>query len=105
MDSANTLAQNMAGSGIGDTFSGTFGNLNFQIMPSQTGEVSNTFGTIPYLALESIIESQAAMGGSIDPTRINSGMSQGNNIIQGQTSIQDGNGLTRMVMGYVPGGF
>lgn len=100
----NILAQNMAGSGTGDTFSSAFGNLNFQIIPSETGEVNMSFGTIPYLALESIIESQAGSGG-IDPTRINSGMSQGNSIIQGQTSIQDSNGLTRMVMGYVPGGF
>jgi hypothetical protein len=99
LDTSN-VTQN---SGLSAVFTPIFGNMNFQILPSQTGEVNVNFGTIPYMALEALIQAQG--GGNIDPTRINSGSSQGNSIIQGQTSIQDGNGLTRMVMGYVPGGF
>lgn len=97
------MAQNMTGGGAAASYSPTFGNVGFLILPSETGEVSNTFATIPYMAIEALFQMEG--GGNIDPTRINSGMSQGNAVIQGQTSIQDGNGLTRMVMGYVPGGF
>jgi hypothetical protein len=102
LDTSN-VTQNMVGGGLGIGFTPVFGNMNFQILPSQTGEVNVNFGTIPYFALESLIQAQATP--SVDPTRIGSGSSQGNSVIQGQTSIQDGNGLTRMVMGYVPGGF
>lgn len=103
LDTTN-VAQNMVGGGLGLGFTPIYGNMNFQILPSQTGEVNMSFGTIPYVSLESLIQANE-QSGNIDPTRINSGSSQGNSIIQGQTSIQDGNGLTRMVMGFSPGGF
>lgn len=69
-----------------------------------TGEVSNTFGVIPYLSLESVIYAQSNSA-AIDPQRINSGQVSGQQNIQGQYTIQDGNGLNRMVMGYSPGAF
>lgn len=84
--------------------SGAFGNLAFQIMPSQTGEVSDTFGTIPYLSIESVIYQQQFTA-RISPSNILSGQNQGQQNIQGSYTIQDSNGLTRMVMGYSPGGF
>lgn len=86
------------------TFTPTFGNLSFQIMPSQTGEVSNKFGTIPYLSLESLIYAQQ-VGAQISPINIQSGQNGGQQNIQGSYTIQDANGLTRMVMGYQPSGF
>jgi hypothetical protein len=101
---SNTLAQNMTDSGFGQAFNGTFGNLGFQILPSRTGEVSDTFGTVPYLSLESIIQSQLATA-QVSPTNIVSGQNSGQQNIQGSYTIQDANGLTRMVMGYQPGGF
>lgn len=85
-------------------YSSTFGNISFAIQPSQSGEVSNTFGTIPYLSLESLIYQQQ-IGAQMSPTNVLSGQSTGQQNIQGQYTIQDANGLTRMVMGYSPGGF
>lgn len=82
----------------------TFGNMNFQIMPSQTGEVSDTFGTIPYFSLEALIQMQASSA-QLDPGRILGGQTSGQQNIQGSYTIQDSNGLTRMVMGYSPSGF
>lgn len=86
------------------SFTPTFGNLNFQIQPSMTGEVSNTFGTIPYLSLESLIYQQQ-MQAQVSPTNIVSGQNTGQQNIQGSTTIQDGNGLTRLVMGFQQNGF
>lgn len=101
-DSQN-LAQNTSGA-MYQMYSSTFGNVNFQIAPSMTGEVSNTFGIVPYVSLESIIYAQQ-MQAQVSPTNIVSGQNTGQQNIQGSTTIQDANGLTRMVMGYSPSGF
>lgn len=90
--------------GGGDLYTATFGNMNFQIQPSMTGEVSNTFGVVPYISLENIIFAQTA-NQQTQPTNVLSGQSSGQQNIQGQYTIQDQNGLTRMVMGYQQGGF
>lgn len=101
--SANTLAANTTGAPM-EMYTATFGNVNFQIQPSLTGEVSNTFGIVPYVSVESIIYAQGASA-QVDPGRLLSGQNSGQQNIQGQYTIQDSNGLTRMVMGYSPGGF
>jgi hypothetical protein len=100
--SQNT-AQNTTGAQM-EMYTAAFGNMNFAIQPSMTGEVSNTFGTVPYLSLESVIYAQANEA-QTSPTNIQSGQSQGQQNIQGQYTITDSNGLPRMVMGYSPGGF
>jgi hypothetical protein len=87
-----------------EMYTATFGNVDFAIQPSLTGEVSNMFGTIPYLSLESVIYAQTA-NAQIDPGRVMSGQTSGQQNIQGSYTIQDSNGLTRMVMGYSPNGF
>lgn len=99
-DSANTLDD----AGVARAYQSTLGNINFQLQPSQTGEVSDTFGTIPYLSLEDLIYQQQ-IGAQVSPTSIQSGQNQGQQNIQGSYTVQDGNGLPRMVMGYSPGGF
>lgn len=101
----NTLAANTDNAAqMLQTFTPTFGNLNFTIAPSMTGEVSNTFGTIPYLSLESLIYAQQT-GAQIDPGKLLGGQSSGQQNIQGSYTIQDGAGLTRMVMGFQESGF
>lgn len=101
--SSSNLSQNTNGSPY-EMYTATFGNVNFQIQPSQTGEVSGSFGTIPYLSLESVIYAQQ-MQAQVSPTNIVSGQNTGTQNIQGSTTITDGNGLPRMVMGYSPSGF
>lgn len=102
-NSSTNLAANTTG-GMYEMYTATFGNVNFQIQPSMTGEVSNTFGTVPYVSLESVIYAQQ-MQAQISPTNIVSGQNTGQQNIQGSTTIQDSNGLTRMVMGYSPNSF
>ncbi len=100
---SQTLAQNTSGAQM-EMYTATFGNMNFVLQPSMTGEVSNTFGTVPYMSLESVIYAQQNEA-QTSPINIQSGQSQGSTNIQGQTTITDTNGLPRMVMGYSPGGF
>lgn len=101
----DNLAQNTPNDSLMyQSFTSTFGNLSFQIQPSMSGEVSNTFGTIPYLSLESLIYQQQ-MQAQVSPTNIVSGQNTGQQNIQGSTTIQDANGLTRLVMGYQQNGF
>lgn len=100
---SSNLAANTTGAMV-EMYTATFGNMNFAIQPSQTGEVSNTFGIIPYVSLESVIYAQAN-GAQVSPVNIQSGQNQGQQNIQGSYTIQDSNGLTRMTMGYVQNGF
>jgi hypothetical protein len=100
---ANNTAANTTG-GLYEMYTATFGNMNFAIAPSMTGEVSNTFGTVAYVSLESVIYAQAASAQN-SPVNTLAGQNSGQQNIQGSYTIQDGQGLTRMVMGYSPGGF
>lgn len=100
---ANNLAQNTTGAPY-ELYTGIFGNVNFFVQPSQTGEVSNTFRTVPYVSLEQIIYANN-ISAQVSPTSVLPGQNTGQQNIQGSTTIQDANGLTRLVMGYSPGGF
>lgn len=100
---ASNLAANTTGAPM-EMYTATFGNVNFAIQPSMTGEVSNTFGTVPYVSLESVIYAQQSEA-QMSPVNLMSGQNTGQQNIQGQYTVQDSNGLTRMVMGYSPGGF
>jgi hypothetical protein len=51
-----------------EMYTATFGNMNFAIQPSMTGEVSNTFGIVPYVSVESVIYAQA--NAQVDPGRL-----------------------------------
>lgn len=100
---SQNIAQNTTGAQM-EMYTATFGNMNFAIQPSMTGEVSNSFGTVPYLSLESVIYAQQNEAQTY-PINIQSGNSQGSQVIQGSFTVQDSNGLPRMVMGYSPGAF
>lgn len=102
-DTGSTLAANTTGAPM-EMYTATFGNVNFAVAPSMTGEVSNTFGTVPYMSLESVIYAQASEA-QMSPVNLMSGQNGGQQNIQGQYTITDANGLPRMVMGYSPGGF
>lgn len=98
-----TLGQNL-GTEATQAFTPIFGNMSFAVAPSMTGEVSSTFGTIPYLSLENLVHQQQ-MTAQVSPSNIMSGQNQGQQNIQGSYTVQDTNGMTRMVMGYQQGGF
>jgi hypothetical protein len=100
---AQTLAANTSGA-LYQMYTATFGNMNFQIQPSVTGAVSNMFSTVAYVSLESIIYAQQ-ISAQTSPTNVMAGQNSGQQNIQGSYTIQDANGLTRMVMGFSPAGF
>jgi hypothetical protein len=100
-----TLTQNAPNNSLMfATYTPTFGNMNFMIQPSQTGRVSNTFGTIPYLSLESLIYMQQ-MNAQVSPTNVMSGQNGGQQNIQGSLTVQDSFGNARLTMGYSQGGY
>lgn len=80
------------------TYTPTFGNLQFQIQPSMTGEVSNSFGTVPYLSLESLVYLQQIQS-QTSPVTVLPGQNQGQQNIQGQYTVTDLTGQTRVIMG------
>jgi len=93
------LAQNMPNQSLMySTFTPTFGNLNFQIQPSQTGEVSNTYGTIPYLSLEALVYQQQIQQQTA-PTTILPGQNTGQQNVQGAYTVTDGTGNVRVQIG------
>lgn len=105
MDSPSQIAQNMPNASLMySTFTPTFGNIMFQIQPSMSGEVSNTFGTIPYLSLESLIYQQQVQA-QTSPQTILSGQNTGQQNVQGQYTVTDSTKTQRVLIGYSAGGF
>ena len=99
MSSPSDLATNMPNASLMySTFTPTFGNILFQIQPSMTGEVSNTFGTIPYLSLESLIYMQQIQAQTA-PTSVLPGQNTGQQNVQGQYTVTDGANNVRISIG------
>lgn len=105
MNDSSDIAQNMPNASLMyQTYTPTFGNIGFQIQPSQSGEVSNTFGTVPYMSLEAMVYMQQ-MSAQTSPTNVLPGQNTGQQNVQGNYTITDETGNVRMVMGYQRGGF
>lgn len=103
--SSNTLTQNAPNNSLMyATYTPTFGNINFQIQPSMSGKISNTFGIIPYLSLESLVYMQQ-MNAQVSPTNITPGQNTGQQNIQGSYTVQDSTGNTRLSMGFSQNGY
>lgn len=105
MTNSSELAANMPNASLMySTYTPTFGNLSFQIQPSMSGEVSNTFGTIPYLSLESLIYLQQVQS-QVTPTSILPGQNTGQQNVQGQYTVTDSTKNQRVLIGYSQNGF
>lgn len=99
MDTPNNIALNMPNASLMySTFTPTFGNLMFQIAPSQTGEVNYGFGTIPYLSLEALLYQQQ-IAAQVDPVRISSGQHGGQQNITGQYTVTGAAGNVQVAIG------
>jgi len=99
-NSMSDLAMNMPNTSLMfAAYTPTFGNINFQIIPSQSGEVSNTFGTISYLSLEAILYQQQ-MQAQTAPTAVLPGQNTGQQNVQGSYTVTDNAGNQRVIMGY-----
>lgn len=99
MSSTSDLATNMPNASLMySTYTPTFGNLLFQIQPSMTGEVSNTFGVIPYLSLESLIYMQQVQA-QTSPTTVLAGQNTGQQNITGSYTVTDNANNVRVAIG------
>lgn len=99
MNSPSDIAMNMPNNSLMySTYTPIFGNLMFQIQPSQTGEVSNTFGTVPYMSLEGLLYMQQ-ISAQTAPTTILPGQNTGQQSVQGTlTTAPDASGNTRVAI-------
>jgi hypothetical protein len=92
MSSPSDLAVNMPNASLMySTFTPTFGNLMFAIQPSPTGEVSDTFGTVPYMSLEGLIYMQQVQAATSSTNTV-SGNTTGQQNITGALTITDQSG-------------
>lgn len=104
MNSPSDIALNMPNASLMySTFTPTFGNITFAIQPSMTGEVSNTFGTIPYMSLEGLIYMQQVQAAT-NPTNSVSGNTTGQQNVTGALTITDiaGNVVAQISAGALP---
>ena len=98
MNSPSDIAQNMPNASMMyQTYTPTFGNLNFQIMPSQTGEVSNTFGTVPYMSLEGLVYLQQVQAQTNQANTTGKAVT-GQNNVQGSITASDSVGNVRVAI-------
>lgn len=83
---------------MGMTYSPTFGNMSLAIMPSQTGEVSNTYGTITGTpSLEGLLYMQQIQA-QVSPTNVLAGQNTGQQNTQGTITSTDGTGNVRVAI-------
>jgi hypothetical protein len=100
MNPQNDTASNVPNNSLMySSFTPIFGNLNFQLAPSMTGEVNFDFGQVPYLSLEALVYMQQ-MTASTQPQNIASGQNTGQQNIQGQYTVTDNSGNQRVLIGY-----
>jgi hypothetical protein len=92
MTSSDDISVNMPNASLMySSFTPTFGNLNFAIAPSMTGEVSNTFGTVPYLSLEALIYMNQVQSAT-NQANTTSGQVTGQQNITGALTVTDNSG-------------
>lgn len=99
MNSPSDLALNMPNASLMyTTMTPTFGNILFQIAPSQTGEVSMSYGQVPYLSLESLIYMQQVQSQTA-PQNILPGQNTGQQNVSGQITVTDSSNNVRVAIG------
>lgn len=99
MNSSSDIAQNMPNASLMNTmFTTIFGNIGFQVAPSQTGEVDFAFGTMPYMSLESVIYLQQ-LNSQLDPSSIAPGQHSGQQNITGQYTVTGPAGNQQVAIG------
>lgn len=80
------------------SFTPTFGNIMFQIAPSQTGEINYNYGQTSYLSLEAMLYQQQ-MSAQVQPTSIAPGQHTGQHNISGQYTVTGPAGNQQVAIG------
>ena len=103
MSTPSDIAANMPNASMMySTFTPIFGNLNFQIQPSQTGEINFSFGQIPYIALEGLLYMQQVEGATM-PQSVLPGQNTGQQNISGQYTVTGAGGNIQVAIGNATG--
>lgn len=98
MNSPSELAQNMPNASLMyQTYTPTFGNIMFQITPSQTGQVNLANGNIPYTSLEAMVYMQQ-MQSQTNQVNQTGGAMTGQNNVTGAITTKDGTGNIRVAI-------
>ena len=99
MSTPSDIALNMPNASLMySTMTPTFGNLMFQIAPSQTGEVNYNFGMFPYMSLEALLFQQQ-INSPVQPSTIASGQHSGQQNIQGAYTVSGAAGQIQASIG------
>lgn len=99
MNTPSEIAMNMPNNSLMyQSFTPTFGNINFQIMPSQTGEINYSYGQVPYVSLEAMLYQQQ-MNAPVQPSSIASGQHTGQHNISGQYTVTGPAGNQQVAIG------
>lgn len=104
MDSISDLAQNMPQIGADYiTNMVLFGNIGYQAQPSQSGEVSNTFGVVPYVSLTSLLYMQQIQSATNQANTTSTQMT-GQQNVTGALTVSDssGNVVAQISAGQLP---
>jgi hypothetical protein len=99
MGSPDEISANMPNASMMySTFTPVFGNLGFQIAPSQTGEVNYSFGNVPYFSLEGLLYMQQ-VASATQPESITPGQHTGQQNITGQYTVTGAAGNVQVAIG------
>lgn len=98
-NSPNDIALNAPNASLSfQTMTPTFGNIMFQIAPSETGEINYSYGNFPYLSLEALLYQQQSIS-QVDPTTISPGSHGGQQNITGQYTVTGAAGNVQAAIG------
>lgn len=93
------LSANMPAIGSFSLFvNAVFGNTNFMVAPSQTGEVNFSFGQVPYYSLEGQLTMEQLLA-PVQPTSILPGQNTGQQNISGQYTVTGPAGNVQVAIG------
>lgn len=104
MDSVNDLSQNMPSIGMDYIMNvSLFGNVGYTIQPSQSGEVSSTFGTVPYMSMNGVMYMQQIQSATSQANTTSNQMT-GQQNVTGALTVSDssGNVVAQISSGSLP---
>ena len=101
MDSSS-IDQNTGSVLMGLAFNPMFGYMDFQIDPVgiQGQDTQNVFPVVPYVSLEAVFMVQMMSNPMSAPYTTYGGSNTGQQVVSGQVTMQDQNGVSRYQQGF-----
>lgn len=99
MSSTDDISMNMPNASLMNMmFSGIFGNIGFQLAPSQTGEINFSYGQTSYFSIEGAIYVNQ-INSAVNPTSIMPGQQAGQLNTSGQITVTGAAGNQQVAIG------